>query len=83
LLLHVRCFEFQTQIRNLYSSNLTGQGLLYLHTITSHYAEFFESYDLRSASTEQGEALLAIIKPILLRFTNRHMSEALEEVRFE
>jgi len=61
LRLHLLCFLFAKQLQANYHA-LKGEGLLFLHTITSHYGPWFEKHDFRSGSSEQGEQFLAICK---------------------
>jgi hypothetical protein len=48
---------------------------LYLHAIVGHLADFYESLDFKNSSTERGEAFLASMKHIVLRFTGRDFTE--------
>jgi len=49
---------------------------LYLHTIVTHLADFYQSMDFKNSSTERGEAFLASMKHIFLRFTSRDFTKA-------
>ena len=49
---------------------------LYLHTIVSHCASFYEFRDFRSTNTERFEAHLAFFKHIASFFTNRNFKLA-------
>jgi hypothetical protein len=48
---------------------------LYLHAIVSHLADFYQVLDFKNCSTERGEAFLASMKHVVLRFTGRDFSE--------
>src|SRR5690554_4682350 len=58
----------------------TGGGSSYLHTMISHYGEWYKKCDFLSASTEPGEAMFATFKWILLWNTNRQEEDSLIEV---
>jgi hypothetical protein len=49
---------------------------IYLHAIVSHFADFYEVLDFKNTSTERGEAFLASMKHVVLRFTGRDFTEA-------
>ena len=61
LRLHVLCFELCIQIKNTYEINSFGEGLLPLHTMISHYGQYYEEIDFRNSSTESGEGKLNFI----------------------
>jgi hypothetical protein len=48
---------------------------LYLHAIVSHLADFYQVLHFKNCSTERGEAFLASMKHVVLRFTGRDFSE--------
>jgi hypothetical protein len=68
----VLCFELLFQFKQLYQDNYKkcGEGLLYVHTISAHFGEWYEHDDFRNSSTESGEGFFPVLKTILLRFTN-------------
>lgn len=80
LRLHVLCFQLACWWDGLYSKEITTGGLLYVHTVISHYSPWFEICDFRNASTERGEQFLAVAKRIFTRFTNRTAHNALLEL---
>ena len=43
-------------------------GLLYFHTIITHFPDWYEKWDFRNASTESGEQFFATVKRLLLRY---------------
>jgi hypothetical protein len=49
---------------------------LYLHAVVSHLGDFYEVLDFKNTSTERGEAFLATMKHVVLRFTGRNFREA-------
>ena len=55
LRLHVLCFLFSIWGEVLYGDIKTTAGLLYFHTIISHYSNWYEKQDFKNGSTEFGE----------------------------
>lgn len=81
LRMHVLCFLAGTWIEVLYPfQGKCTEGYLYIHTVLTHYPQWFEKQTIDSASTEQGESFFAKVKRILLHYTNRHDRDALKEV---
>jgi len=78
LRLHVLCFLFNFWAKYLIGDSSSGNGLLYIHSIGSHFGDWFEGIDFKNSSTEAGEAFFAVLKRILLRYTNRTEDALLE-----
>jgi hypothetical protein len=79
LRLHALCYNLNDQFVAAFGIPTSGGSLLYLHTIVSHFAPWYELFDFRNASTEPGEAFFAQLKKKMLYYTNRHMDDALLE----
>lgn len=79
LRMHILCFMLSIKMKETHP-HITGNGILYVHTVVSHFPFFYERHDLRNGSTEAGEGFLAICKGTVLRFTSRRATEALDEV---
>lgn len=67
LRLHVLCFQLSIWASVLYQEGSKSAGMLYFHTIISHYADWYEKYDFKIGSTEYGERFFTTIKRIMLR----------------
>ena len=80
LFLHVLTIQLQITLCNQLENDIKGEGLLYIHTILSHFGDWFETLDFRNASSEAGEGFFARAKPIMQRFTSHQMSSSLVEV---
>lgn len=81
LRLHVLCFVFGLLLQQTHPSLKTdGEGMLYIHSILTHFASWYEVDDFRNASTEPGEGFLAKIKRIVLRYSSRRSEDALLQV---
>jgi len=79
LRLHILCFLLQLQLRETHPK-LSGDGLLYVHTVVTHFPIWYEDCDFRNGSTEAGEGFLAVCKCIVLRFSSRRSAESLVEI---
>ncbi len=79
LRLQVLCFILGIELQQAYPT-LSGNGMLYVHTILIHFPLWYEKHDFRNASTEAGEGFLAMCKNCALRFSSRRPKEALLEV---
>jgi len=80
LRLHALTFRLGYWLELLYKDRLTGDGLLYLHTILTHYGIWYEVFDFWNSSTEFGEQFFARCKRILNRYTSRRAAESLIEL---
>jgi len=78
LRLHVLCFLLAININESY--HLTGTGLLYIHTVISHFGPWYENCDFRNGSTESGEMFIAMCKNWALRYSSRRHDDALLEI---
>lgn len=76
--LHVLCFLLAININESY--HLTGTGLLYIHTVISHFGPWYEKCDFRNGSTESGEMFIAMCKNWALRYSSRRHDDALLEI---
>jgi len=79
LRLHVLCFLLGVTLQKTHPK-LSGSGMLYVHTVITHFPISYENHDFRNGSTEAGEGFLAICKSIVLRFTSRKTDESLIEI---
>jgi hypothetical protein len=65
-----------TQKRGHRTEKIDSIMNLYLHAVVSHLGDFYEVLDFKNTSTERGEAFLATMKHVVLRFTGRNFREA-------